>query len=74
MKNITEYGKAVKRRLIDLGQTQEWLIAEVSRESGLFLDGGYLHKIMTGQRAAPKIVAAINRILSIETTEKDLRS
>lgn len=69
MAQLTDYGKEIKKRLIDKGETQEWLISEVSKESGLFLDGGYLYKIMTGQRTAPKIIAAINKILGLEVRE-----
>lgn len=62
---LTEYGVAVKKRLIDLGMSQKDLAEEVAIKTGLFIDGGYLYKILTGGRAAPKIVSAINEILNI---------
>lgn len=57
--------KIVKHKLIDLGKTQRWLEEEIRNRTGLFVDSGYMHKIMTGQRKAPKIVDAIFEILEI---------
>lgn len=57
--------KIVKHKLIDLGKTQRWLEEEIRKRTGLFVDSGYMHKIMTGQRKAPKIVDAIFEILEI---------
>lgn len=62
---LTEYGAAVKKRLIDLGMSQKDLAEVVSSKTGLFIDGGYLYKIFTGSRSAPKIVRAINEVLDI---------
>lgn len=65
-----DFRKEVKHRLIDLGKTQKWLEDEISARTGLFVDSGYIHKIMTGQRKAPKIVDAICEILGIENREE----
>ena len=65
-----EYGKQIKKRLIDLNMTQDALICKVRADSGLYFDGSYLHKIMFGQRSAPRLVAAINKILEIEESPK----
>ena len=62
---MTEFGKSVKKRLIDIGKSQEWLIAQVREKTGLFLDNGYIYKILTGKRNAPKIVDAIKEILEL---------
>ena len=62
----TPFGKEVKKRLVDLEKSQAWLISEVSKRTGLFLDSGYLYKVFTGERNAPKIVQAIKEILDIE--------
>jgi hypothetical protein len=35
------------------------------------VDGGYMYKILTGQRNAPKIVAAICEILNIQGYRED---
>lgn len=61
----SEYGKTIKKRLIDLDKSQKWLFERVYEETGLFLDSSYLGKIISGKNKAPKIVAAINAILDI---------
>ena len=38
----------------------------VREKTGLFVDNGYMYKILTGQRNAPRIVEAICEILNIE--------
>lgn len=62
---ITPFGKEVKKRLIDLEQSQDWLIQQVTARTGLFMDSGYMHKVLTGERNAPRIVQAICEILNI---------
>jgi hypothetical protein len=49
-----------------MGKGQKWLEEAVSEKTGLFVDNGYMYKILTGQRNAPKVVAAICEILSIQ--------
>ena len=66
MSNITGFGKNVKKRLIDSEKSQEWLISEVRKKTGLYFDSSYLYKILTGQLTTPKIVNAINEILEFE--------
>ena len=62
---FTDFGLLVKMKLLQLGKNQKWLESAVSKKLGLFVDGGYMYKILTGQRAAPKVVAAIREILDI---------
>jgi hypothetical protein len=57
-------------KLLQIGKDQKWLEGAISEKTGLFVDGSYLYKILTGQRNAPKIVAAIKEILNIEEKEK----
>lgn len=64
----TPFGLCVKTKLLQRGKTQIWLIQRVREETELFLDDGYLYKILTGQRNAPKIVQAIREILNIPDT------
>lgn len=66
MAQLIEFGKEIKKRLIDLDRNQSWLIEEMQKETGLFVDTSYLYKIMTGQRSAPKLTDAIKKILSIQ--------
>ena len=62
---LTVFGKAIKKRLIDIEQTQVWLIEQVKRKTGLYFDRSYMYKIQTGQVATPKIVQAIRDILDL---------
>ena len=64
---ITEYAKEVKKKLIDMDKTQDWLIEQVKEVTGLYMDDSYLSKLFTGKRQAPKIVQAINQILGMST-------
>lgn len=61
----TEFGLCVKTELLRRGLEQKWLVEKV-KERGMYCDGGYLYKIFTGQRNAPKIVKAITEILELE--------
>lgn len=62
---FTPFGLCVKTKLLHLGKSQKWLEKEVSARSGLFVDSGYMYKILTGQRRAPKIVQAVAKILDL---------
>lgn len=66
MSKFTDFGLCVKTKLLQSGKTQKWLEQAVSEKTGLFVDGGYMHKVLTGQRNAPKIVNAIREILNIK--------
>lgn len=64
-RNLTEFGKEIKLELLLRDQTQEWLISQVRKKSGMFLDSGYLGKIMAGERQAPEIARHICEVLEI---------
>lgn len=66
---FSNFGLRVKMQLLQSGKSQKWLEGAVAEKTGLFVDGGYMYKILTGQRNAPKIVAAICEILDIEEKE-----
>ena len=68
---FTDFGLHVKTKLLQMGKEQKWLEEAVSEKTGLFVDSGYMYKILTGQRSAPKIVAAICEILSIQELQKE---
>ncbi len=69
MKNkLTDFGKKIKCTLIEKDETQEWLISEVKKRTGLYFDSSYLNKIMTGKMENPKILTAINEILFADET------
>lgn len=67
---FTDFGLCVKNKLLRLGVPQKWLEEEVRKRTGLVVDNGYMYKILTGQRAAPKIVQAIKEILEIPSTDE----
>lgn len=63
---FSDFGLSVKTKLVQKGKTQKWLTEEITRKTGLYVDSGYMYKILTSQRAAPKVVDAICNILDIE--------
>lgn len=69
LSKFSDFGLCVKTELLRLGKEQKWLEETVSEKTGLFVDGGYMYKILTGQRNAPKIVAAICEVLNIDKKE-----
>ena len=62
----TDYGKAVKIRLVEMDKTQAWLIERIKEKTGLYMDSSYMGKIYRGESKPPKIIAAINEILELE--------
>lgn len=66
MAQLTKFGKTIKKKLVDMDQSQEWLIARVKEQTGLYFDSSYMYKIQTGKLATPKIVNAICSILDIK--------
>lgn len=62
---FTPFGLCVKTELLKRGKRQKWLEEQIRKKTGLFVDDGYLYKIFTGERCAPKIVQAIKEILDI---------
>lgn len=66
---FSDFGLCVKTELLRRGKEQKWLEAAVSEKTGLFVDNGYMYKILTGQRNAPKIVNAIKELLEIDFSD-----
>ena len=65
MCKFTPFGLCVKTELLKTGRTQKWLEEEIGNRYGMYADSGYMYKILTGQRNAPKIVQAIREILEL---------
>ena len=65
MDSLTEFGKDIKRKLIDLGKNQKWLQDEVTARTGLYCDSSYLYKAMSGKYVSPNLIAAICEILEL---------
>nr|DAT66257.1 MAG TPA: hypothetical protein [Caudoviricetes sp.] len=74
MAKLSEFGKDISKRLIDLSKPQTWLIEEVRNKTGLYFDDSYMYKIKTGQLSTPKIVQAIRDILEIQDCNQDTSS
>ena len=74
MAKLSEFGKDISKRLIDLSKPQTWLIEEVRNKTGLYFDDSYMYKIKTGQLSTPKIVQAICEILDIQDCNRDTSS
>ncbi|MGI5897095.1 MAG: XRE family transcriptional regulator [Oscillospiraceae bacterium] len=67
MTKICGFGKEIKKKLVDINQSQEWLIQKVKEETGLYFDSGYLHKILRGELTTPGIISSISKILNLPT-------
>lgn len=63
---LTTFGLCVKTELLKKGMTQEELVIRVKEDTGMFLDNGYLYKILTGNRSPEKIISSIKKILEME--------
>lgn len=64
---FSDFGLCVKTKLLHMGKDQKWLEEEVTSRTGLYVDNGYIYKILTGRRNAPRIVSAICEILDISS-------
>ena len=69
LSKFTDFGLCIKTELLRIGKDQKWLEQSVSEKTGLFVDNGYMYKILTGQRNAPKVVEAICEIMNIDKPE-----
>lgn len=65
MAKTSDFGKAIKVRLVELDKDQSWLIERVKEKTGLYFDSSYLWKVMAGVLATPKIVQAIREVLDL---------
>ena len=65
MAKLCEFGRDIKKRLVEIDQTQNWLIAQVSADTGLYFDGSYLYKVLVGKLKTPKIIESIKKILAL---------
>lgn len=70
LSKFTRFGLCVKTELLQIGKTQKWLEETVTEKTGLFVDSGYMYKILTGQRNAPNVVTAICEVLNIKNPTK----
>lgn len=69
MAKLCDFGKEIKKKLVDIDKTQNWLIEEVRKDSGLYFDSSYMNKIMTGKLRSPRIIASIHKVLNFKSGE-----
>lgn len=72
LSKFSDFGLCVKTKLLQIGKDQKWLEKAISQKTGLYVDSGYMYKILTGKRNAPKIVAAICEILNIQEEKESV--
>lgn len=65
MAKLCSFGKEIKKKLVDIDRSQNWLIEEVTKDTGLYFDSSYLYKIMIGTASTPSIVSSIRKILDL---------
>ena len=72
MAKLTDFGMAVKVKLLEMGKTQEWLIAQVKERTGDFCDSSYLWRLLygnthgeTGKDGKPGKLEVIREILGL---------
>lgn len=61
----TPFGLCVKTELLKRGKEQKWLEEKIGKDTQMYIDSSYMHKILTGQRNPEKIVNSICKILDI---------
>ena len=74
MIKTSDFGKAVKIRLVELDKTQDWLIEQVKEKTGdQSFDSSWLHRILVGKlsgergyRGKPGKADVIREILGME--------
>lgn len=54
MAQFSDFGKAVKIRLIEMDKSQDWLIKQVQERTGDYFDSSYLWRIMSGARTGER--------------------
>ena len=66
MSKICDFGKSIKKKLVDIDKNQDWLIEQVKADTGLYFDYGYMYRILTGKLKTPKVIASIKKVLEME--------
>lgn len=67
-----EQGIRVKHRLLDLGKRQAWLIEEMKRrEPNLYMDSGYMARLLNGSEISAPKMKLINKILEEEEARQN---
>ena len=67
MTKYTEFGRAVKKALVDRGMTGVWLVEQVRVRTGMYFDPPYLSRLIRGQKRSAVFEAAIREVLGLES-------
>lgn len=67
MAQFSKFGIEVKKRLLETGHNQQWLVENVREKTGLYVDSPYISNVLLGNRSPAKIITAICEILDIPT-------
>lgn len=71
MAEYTPFGLEVKTKLLGPPvRSQEWLVAEVNKGTGMKVDSAYVSKILTGRRTSERVTQSICKILEIPTPKE----
>lgn len=65
MAEYTPFGLEVKTKLLNPPRTQQWLVSEINKDTGMSVDSAYVSKILKGVRKSERVTASICRILDI---------
>lgn len=65
MTGCTEFGRAVKKALVDRGMTGVWLVEQVRLRTGMYFDPPYLSRLLRGQKRSAVFETAIREILGL---------
>lgn len=68
MAEYTPFGLAVKTKLLNPPRTQEWLVCEINKDTGMNVDSAYVSKILKGIRNSERVASSIRKILDLPTT------
>lgn len=67
---FTPFGASVRAKLLEIGQTQEWLIAQCREKTGMYIDSGLMNRLLTGRRNSARIETAIKEVLGVSDDQQ----
>lgn len=65
MDRLSDFGFAIKIKLLQKNKKQAWLIDKLRNETGMYVDSSLMHKISVGKYPKSKLIPAIKKILSM---------
>lgn len=69
-RQLTPMGMEIKVKLLNLDETQEWLIGKAREKTGMYVDSSSLYKFMTGRLHSERLEDAIREILELPEEKK----